>query len=208
MSEQECNSEDSNQELFQIIDETGEGWGFDLTPETMVRPMLIATGSLFGMGMLAGIPAGLAVGRAQLGSDSPAAQKQVKPTLGGFLFATRAFLYGTMLCGAFGVAGMYGLKWYFQADSFEEFGTAMRNVVPKRREEMEKGLDPVISRIRARASASLPEPVRRLQERFRRSSTGVWIRSRLGLESDSDRPTDSANHERQLQEVSTGSEGR
>lgn len=180
--------DDNGTELFAIIDETGEGWGFDLNPETMARPIAIATGSLFGLGMLAGIPAGIAVGRSQVGKDSKAGP--VKPTMAGVLFATRAFLYGTLLCSAFGVAGFYGLKWYYDADTFEQFGARMRSAVPKRRQEMETGLGPVVSFIRSQASNSLPGPIQKVRERFQNSRAGVWMRSHFEADATSDRSTD------------------
>lgn len=167
------------EELFQIIDETGEGWGFDLTPETVTKPLATVTAGLFGLGMLAGIPAGLAVARNQVGKEGG---KKVKPSMAGFLFASGAFMTGTMLCGAMGAAGMYGLKWYYEVETFEEFGIAMRDAVPKRRREVEAGLGPLISRIRLSASDSLPGPLDRLREKFRQSKTGVWMRSHFELE--------------------------
>lgn len=173
-------NEDSTTELFQIIDETGQGWGFELDPATVSRPLAMLTGGLFGLGMLAGIPAGLMVGRSQLEQDGG---KKVRPSLSGFFFAARAFMYGTALCGAMGAAGVYAVRWYYDAESFEEFGEAMRTTLPKRRQEMENGLGPAITRVRAMASESLPAPLARARERFRRSRAGVWVRSHFEVDS-------------------------
>ncbi len=96
------------------------------------------------------------------------------------------FFYGTMLCGAMGVAGFYGLKWYYDVDSFEEFGQAMRQAVPRRRREIETGLGPLLSRIRSRASDSLPGPIVKMREKFQQSRTGIWMRSRFELDIGSD----------------------
>lgn len=170
----EGSDENNNSELFQIIDETGEGWGFDLNPETVAKPLAAVTAGLFGLGMLAGIPAGLVIGRNQMEQDGG---KRVKPTKSGVLFAAKAFAYGSLLCGMMGAAGVYGLRWYYEVETFEEFGKAMRKAVPRRRMEMENGLGPLIKRIRSYASESLPVPLHNARERFRQSRAGVWVRS-------------------------------
>eukprot|EP00171_Calliarthron_tuberculosum_P020564 IDg20564t1 len=101
---------DDSDELFHIIDETGEGWGFDLDPATVARPLAALTAGLFGLGMLAGVPAGLVIGRNQLEQEGG---KKVRPSISGFLFAARAFACGTALCGAMGAAGVFALRWYY-----------------------------------------------------------------------------------------------
>lgn len=179
MAEQDGEKSCTGEELFQIIDETGEGWGFDLNPETVAKPLGAITGGLFGLGMLAGIPAGLMVARNQVGKEGG---KKVKPSMAGFFFASGAFVTGTMLCGAMGAAGFYGLKWYYDVDTFEGFGMAMREAVPRWRREMEAGLGPLITRIRSSASDSLPGPLERLRAKFRVSKTGVWVRSHFELD--------------------------
>ncbi len=168
---------DNGEELFQIIDETGEGWGFDLTPAVVMRPLASISATFLGLGMLAGIPAGLWVGRNQLSSDG--AKKKVRPTAEGFLFATKAFACGTALCGALGVAGFYTLRWYYSAETFEDFGREMRVVIPQRRAELENGLGPAVSQIRILARESLPAPLARLREKFEKSRTGVWLREQV-----------------------------
>lgn len=82
-------------ELFQIIDESGEGLGFDLTPETLAKPFAIGAASLFTLGMMAGIPFGLALGRSQ---EAKGSSKKVAPTMGGVKFAATTFGLGTLLC--------------------------------------------------------------------------------------------------------------
>lgn len=170
-------SSDGNEELFQIIDETGEGWGFELKPGVVARPLASISATFLGLGMLAGIPAGLWVGRNQLSSEG--AKQKVRPTAEGFFFATKAFACGTALCGALGVAGFYTLRWYYDAETFEDFGRAMRVVIPRRRAEIEGGLGPTVDLIRARARESLPAPLARLREKFESSRTGMWLREQV-----------------------------
>lgn len=174
-----------SEEFFQIIDETGEGWGFDLDPQTVANPLAGICATLFGFGMLAGIPAGLWAGRAQLSTD----KKPIRPSVGGFMFAARAFIAGTALCGAFGVSGFYAIKWYYDADSFEEFGRMMRETAPLRKAELEKGFGPAISYVRRLAAEKLPEPLARARTKFQESKAGIWVRSHFKD------PSSSTSHE-------------
>jgi len=181
------NGEDT--ELFQIIDETGEGWGFDLTPATVRRPLAAVSATLLGIGMLAGIPAGIWAGRVQLSTERSNGdininsgingRKVVKPTMEGVFFAAKAFAYGTALCGAFGYATFNLVKWYYQVDSFEEFGRVMRDVVPEHRDGMESGLSPAITRIRSYARENLPAPLANARVKFEQSRPGIWFRQRV-----------------------------
>lgn len=172
---------DPGKELFQIIDETGEGFGFELTPEVLIRPLAIGGGALFGVGMLAGIPFGIAMGRAQESDSKSIKGGKARPTLDGVKFAATTFGLGTILCGAIGVAGFYGLKWYYQAETFEDFGKAMKQAVPIRRQEIESGLRPVLDRVRSSAGMALPGPMRRMQERFHESRLGTWLKDQVAL---------------------------
>lgn len=169
----------SSEELFQIIDETGEGFGFELTPEALMRPIAIGTSALFGVGMLAGIPVGIAMGRAQENDQKGLKGGKPRPTMEGLKFAATTFGLGTLLCGVMGAAGFYGLKWYFQAETFEDFGNAMKQAVPARRREMEAGLQPILNKVRNSAGGSLPGPMRRMQERFHESRLGAWMKEQV-----------------------------
>lgn len=168
-----------DEELFQIIDETGEGFGFDLTPQTLMRPIAIGTSALFGVGMLAGIPLGVAMGRAQENDRRGVKGGKPRPTMAGLKFAASTFGLGTLLCGAMGVAGFYGLKWYYEAETFEDFGKAMKKSLPARRREIEVGLQPILDKVRNSAGGSLPGPMRRLQDRFHQSRLGIWMKEQV-----------------------------
>ncbi|KAI0565004.1 hypothetical protein FGB62_22g130 [Gracilaria domingensis] len=165
-------------ELFQIIDESGEGLGFDLTPEALAKPFAIGAASVFSLGMLAGVPMGLVMGRSQ---ESKGTSRQVRPSLDGVKFAATTFGLGTLLCGAMGVASFYGLKSFYEVESFEEFGLVMREVVPQRRAEMETSLGPVLKFIRRNAGDNLPGPMKRLREKFLQSRLGVWIKEQVDI---------------------------
>ncbi|CAN8073864.1 unnamed protein product [Agarophyton chilense] len=165
-------------ELFQIIDESGEGFGFDLTPEALAKPFAIGATSVFSLGMLAGIPLGLAMARSQ---ESKGTSRQIRPSLEGVKFAATTFGLGTLLCGAMGVAGFYGLKTYYGVESFEEFGLKMRQVVPQKRSEMENGFGPALRFIRRNAGDNLPGPMKSLREKFRESRLGSWIKQQVDL---------------------------
>lgn len=176
--------------FFNIIDESGEGFGFDLTPETMVRPVMIGTATLFGVGMLAGVPLGIAMGRSaeessgstKLSSSisataSTGAKQPVRPSMDGLKFAASTFGLGTLLCASMGVAGFYAIKSYYGVNSFEEFGHVMRTtVVPARRHQMESSLAPALNSLSQAAGDNLPTPVSRAQERFGGSRFGKWIK--------------------------------
>lgn len=69
--------------LFAIIDETGEGWGFELTPSTVAKPLAILGGVLFAVGAMAGVPAGLALGRSAAAADDAAAPAPPAATAAG-----------------------------------------------------------------------------------------------------------------------------
>lgn len=166
----------SDDELIVIIDETGEGFQFDFTPEAMAKPLGIGTASLFSLGMLSGIPFGLAMGRTQ---EAKRVTKKVVPTLDGLKFAAGSFGLGTLMCGAMGAAAFYGIKTYYEVDSFQEFGEAMRKSVPERREKLESGFGPMLNFIRRNATENLPRPVVALRDRFRNSSCGKWIREQI-----------------------------
>jgi hypothetical protein len=172
--------EDHGEELFAIIDETGEGWGFDLDPATVMKPLAITSAALFGFGMLAGIPAGLALGRSEeaagpehLGKPKP------RPTVGSALFAFRAFLYGTLLCGTCGAAAAYATAYYYDVWTWRDFGAVMRRVVPKRRESIDNALSPLLNRMRRSASETLPGPMNTARDRFGDSRLGIYIRGRI-----------------------------
>lgn len=173
----------NSEELFQIIDESGEGFGFDLTPEALARPLLLGTSALFGVGILAGIPIGIAMGRSEEPSKrvSSGAAKgaQVKPTLDGVKFAASAFGLGTLLCAGIGVSAFYAVKTYYDVDSFEEFGQIMQHVVSDRRIWIEKRVSPILGSVRSAATENLPEPVQRLQHRFGESRFGRWIKDNV-----------------------------
>lgn len=180
---QNANDVESSEEFFQIIDETGEGFGFDLTPEALARPLLIGTSALFGVGMLAGIPIGIAMGRSEesdKGVSSASAKKaRARPTLDGVKFAASAFGLGTLLCAGMGVSAFYAIKSYYEVDSFEQFGYVMRHDVSDRRVWIEKNISPVLSSVRCAATENLPEPVRRLQNFFGQSRFGRWIKENV-----------------------------
>lgn len=172
--------EGTDEELFAIIDETGEGFGFDLTPEALAKPLALGATALFGFGMLAGIPFGLAIGRAQEDGKGIKSAK-IRPTVESVKFAATAFGMGTLLCGVMGVTGFFGLKWYYNAETFEDFGNAMRQAVPVRRGEMERGLKPILDKVRKNAGDSLPGPMRKMQERFNQSRFGLWLKEQVDL---------------------------
>ncbi|PXF43797.1 hypothetical protein BWQ96_06418 [Gracilariopsis chorda] len=163
-------------ELFQIIDETGEGFGFDLTPETLAKPFAIGAVSLFTLGMMAGIPFGLAMGRSQ---ETKGSSKKITPTMGGIRFAATTFGLGTLLCSMMGAAGFYGIKTYYHVNSFEEFGRVMRETVPDRRAEMEKGLAPVLAFVRKNAGENLPGPMKSFRDWFHVTRLGKWIKRQV-----------------------------
>lgn len=175
-----ASQEEASEELFSIIDETGEGFGFDLTPQALAKPLAIGTGALFSFGMLAGIPFGLALGRTQDDGRS-IKQAKVRPSLDGVKFAATTFGLGTLLCGAIGVAGFYGLKWYYKAETFEDFGMAMRQAAPARRLDMERGLKPILDKVGKKAGDSLPGPMYRMRERFHQSRFGTWLKEQIDL---------------------------
>lgn len=168
-----------SEELFQIIDESGEGFGFDLTPEVLARPLAIGTASLFGIGMLAGIPLGLAMGRSEDTGKGIKGGTRVKPSMEGVKFAATTFGLGTLLCASMGAVGFYTIKSYYQVESFEEFGRVMRKAVPERRSEMESSLSPVLDTVRKSAGDNLPVPMHRLRERFSNSRFGNWIKRQV-----------------------------
>lgn len=172
---------DHHENFFHIIDETGEGFGFELTPEALAKPLAIGTSAMFGIGMLAGVPLGLFMGRADEGQGKRLKSAKPIPTFEGLKFAATTFGLGTLLCGAMGVAGFYGLKSYFQVDSFQQFGQAMRKAVPERRSEMEKGLAPILDTLRRNAGDNLPQPMRRLQQRFLSTRFGKWIKNQVDM---------------------------
>lgn len=179
----DADNDANSEELFQIIDESGEGFGFDLTPEALARPLLLGTSALFSVGILAGIPIGIAMGRSEEPSkrvsNGAAKSAQVKPTLDGVKFAASAFGLGTLLCAGIGVSAFYAVKTYYDVDSFEEFGQIMRHVVSDRRIWLEKRINPFLSSVRFTATENLPTPVERLQLRFGESRFGRWIKDNV-----------------------------
>lgn len=182
----------ASEELFQIIDETGEGFGFEITPEVLAKPLVIGSSTLFGVGMLAGVPLGLALGRTQEQKGA-----KIRPSFEGLRFAATTFGLGSLLCGVFGVAGFYGIKSYYKVDSFEEFGRAMRNAVPERRRQMESGLRPMLDVVRKNAGDNLPEPAQRLRKRFGETRIGKWIKEQVEIsatipEVSDEKPSDSS----------------
>lgn len=190
----------TDEELFTIIDETGEGWGFDLEPSVVAKPLAAVSGALFGFGMLAGIPAGIALGRAQDPSESG---KKTRPTAGGAFMAFRAFVYGTMLCGAMGAAGAYAAAWYFDAWTWKDFGIAMRGVAPGVQRDIESAVNPVLNPIRRGASEGLPAPAAEARDRFGESRIGKYIKQQIelatqdpGPEPDADEKPADSNSER------------
>lgn len=166
-------------ELFQIIDETGEGFGFDLTPQALARPLMIGTGTLFGVGMLAGVPIGLAMGRADESGKGLPGSRPPRPTFEGLKFAASTFGLGTLLCAAMGASAFYAIKSYYRVETFEQFGAAMREAVPARRTEIEATLAPVLDSVRQAAGDTLPAPVERWQQRFSDSRLGHWISAQV-----------------------------
>lgn len=170
----------TGEELITIIDETGEGFGFDFTPQALAKPIAIGASALFSLGMLAGVPFGLAMGRAQEDGKGVKSAK-VRPSLEGVKFAATTFGLGTFLCGAMGLAGFYGLKWYYDVESFDEFGIVMRRTVPNRRHEMETGLRPILDRVRKNAGDSLPGPMHKIRERFNKSRFGTWLKEQVDI---------------------------
>lgn len=166
-------------ELFQIIDESGKGLGFDLTPSALAKPMLIGSASLFGVGMLAGVPLGIAMGRAEETGKKLKGVTRVRPSLDGIKFAATSFGLGTLLCATMGVGAFYGTKWHYQVETFEQFGNIMRKTVPARRADMEKSLSPVLNSVRQSAGDNLPVPMLRLREYFKSSRLGRWIKHQV-----------------------------
>lgn len=162
---------------FAIIDESGEGWGFDLDPETVARPLAMASLGLFTAGALAGVPAGLALGRTA--NDDSGGKNKPRPTLGGALFALRAFVAGTALCAGAGAAAAYATAWKYDAWTWREFGAVMRDVVPKKREEIEGTVGPLLGSVRGAAADGLPGPTARAKDRFGESRIGQYIRAQI-----------------------------
>lgn len=169
----------SSEELFQIIDETGEGFGFDLTPSSLAKPMLVGSATLFGIGMLAGVPLGIAMGRAEETGKKLKGSARVQPSLSGVKFAAASLGLGTLLCATLGVATFHTMKWYYQVETFEQFGNIMRETVPARRANMEKSLSPVLNTVRQSAGDNLPAPMLRFRERFENSRFGRWVKSQV-----------------------------
>jgi hypothetical protein len=167
-------------EIFSIVDEAGEGWGFDLDPATVVRPLAITSVMLFSLGMLAGIPAGITLGRSEEASSAtPNMGKNIKPTASCVWLAFRAFAYGTILCGACGAAATYATANYYDAWTWDEFGRVMRDVVPGKRETMEKSIAPWLEPVRVAAAGRLPGPVSHMKDRFCESRLGIYVRTRV-----------------------------
>lgn len=156
-----------------IIDESGNGFGFDLDPATVAKPLAITSGVLFSLGALAGVPMGVAMGR------STEEKSKVKPTVGGALFAARAFLYGTLLCGAFGAVSMYATARYYDVWAWEEFGDVMRDVVPRKRDEIETTVAPLLASVREGATEGLPGPTEKAKDWFGESRVGIYIRGQI-----------------------------
>lgn len=165
----------NSEELVAIMDETGEGWGFDLDPKTVAKPFALISGGLFAIGLLAGVPAGIALGR----SEESSGRKNLKPTAGGMWLATKAFAYGTLLCGAMGAAATYATAYYYDAWTWEEFGTAMRNIVPRKKQKLEQQCSPFLNVLRNGATDSLLGPTSRAKEWLSQTSLGNYIRSRI-----------------------------
>lgn len=161
---------------FVIIDESGEGWGFDLNPDTVARPLAMASLGLFTVGALAGIPAGLALGRS---ADDSGGKNKPRPTLSGALFALRAFATGTALCAGLGAGVAYATAWRYDAWTWREFGAVMRDVVPKKREEIEGAVGPLLGSVRGAAADGLPGPTARAKDRFGESRIGQYIRAQI-----------------------------
>lgn len=65
-------AEEEDAGLFAIIDESGEGWGFELTPSTVAKPLALLGGVLFAVGAMAGVPAGIALGRSAAAAEDKA----------------------------------------------------------------------------------------------------------------------------------------
>lgn len=172
-------STESEGELFQIIDESGEGFGFDLTPSVLARPLAIGTLSLFGVGMLTGIPMGLAMGRSEETGKKIKGGTRVKPSLEGLKFAASTFGLGSLLCTSIGIAGFYAIKSYYAVDSFEQFGHIMRESVPVKYSEIESTLSPVLRKVRKSAGDTLPAPMYRLRDRFANSRLGRYIQTQV-----------------------------
>lgn len=172
-------SNDMSDEPFAIIDESGEGFGFEITPENLMKPIAMGAGSLFGFGMLAGVPMGIAMGRTQEGNKGTKGSK-FRPSFDGLKFAATTFGLGTLLCGTIGMAGFYGVKWYYNVETFEEFGKIMRKSVPEGRSRMENRMSPLLDGIRHSAGENLPDPVKRVQTRFEDSAFGRWIKAQVG----------------------------
>lgn len=183
--EPEADNADFNLELFQIIDESGEGFGFELTPEALIRPILIGTGTLFGVGMLAGVPIGIAMGRSaedsgRRGSGTKVVGKSPpRPSLDGLKFAATTFGLGTLLCASVGLVSFYSVKRYYQVETFEEFGQIMRKSIPNRRSQMESGLTPILESVRQTAGDGMPTFAQRWQRRIEHSRLGRWIKKQV-----------------------------
>lgn len=171
-----ADDEDANFE-FAIIDESGEGWGFDLDPDTVARPLAMVSLGLFTAGALAGVPAGLALGRTA--NDDSGGKNKPRPTLGGALFALRAFVAGTALCAGAGAAAAYVVAWKYDAWTWSEFGAVMRDVVPKKRDDIEGAVGPLLGSVRGAAADGLPGPTARAKDRFGESRIGQYIRTQI-----------------------------
>lgn len=156
-----------------IIDESGTG--FDLSPSAVAGPLAATAGTLFALGIFAGVPAGIAMGRA--GEDGKNAK--LRPSMGGAFFALRAFAYGTALCGATGAAAVYATAWYCDAWTWQDFGGVMRRVVPGTKGRMEDRLRPVLDRVRDGAESGLPGPVGKARDRFGDSFVGKYIKGKI-----------------------------
>lgn len=174
--------DDDEGDLIRVIDESGEG--FQFTPSSVAKPLGIACLLLFGTGCAAGVPLGMAMGWGD--SDHEKKKKgtrvripDAKAQASGFAFALKAFAYGTLLCGALGIVGVYGIHRYFKVDSIQEFGEEMRVIVPRKRKTMEAYFEPGLKSIRSSAQQNLPAPLAGLQARFNRSVFGRWAKKNV-----------------------------
>ncbi|KAA8494841.1 hypothetical protein FVE85_3082 [Porphyridium purpureum] len=137
------------------VDHQTEAWEHDDSQADGVvqvfvnRPALLLTGVVpIGLGMLVGIPLALKIGtsamRESAGAEAlkrhqPLPHQRVKTEQlykDGAKLAAKALVYGTLLCAAFGVVIVGGIRWYYDVDSVRAFVLRMRVEVPQQQQAL------------------------------------------------------------------------
>uniref|UniRef100_A0A7S0ZLF0 Transmembrane protein 242 n=1 Tax=Timspurckia oligopyrenoides TaxID=708627 RepID=A0A7S0ZLF0_9RHOD len=200
----------TEEEPFQIQIEAPADFNVDeaFSPSRMAAPLLFVSGGLFMIGLMGGIPAGLAYGRAAMDDDDKKLGKTKKSkdskgsikgditgasSKSGLRFAVLSFLYGTALCGAFGCAMVYGVHKYYEVNSIEEFVEKMRVVIPQKRKNLQNSIDPILNSIRNTATNTFPNIVNSLTLSFQSSYVYTKIinsRNKFTRKNETDDSTD------------------